>query len=103
MSSREGFSPRSRTWIKNSCATSVNTTKNPKPLNGSTSIQPIESLANQLLQLTRRDGPLAYAQLCEQLWNVLDGLLAPQLVELKPIARLSGGVVLRSALVWRVL
>src|SRR5258705_4750588 len=54
MSSREGFSPRSRTWIKNSCATSVNTTKNPKPLNGSTSIQPIESLANQLLQLTRK-------------------------------------------------
>src|SRR4030095_15908431 len=53
MSSREGFSPRSRTWIKNSCATSVNTTKNPKPLNGSTSIQPVESLANQLLQLTR--------------------------------------------------
>src|SRR5580765_1917065 len=52
MSSREGFSPRSRTWIKNSCATSVNTTKNPKPLNGSTSIQPVESLANQLLQLT---------------------------------------------------
>ena len=52
MSSREGFSPRSRTWIKNSCATSVNTIKNPKPLNGSTSIQPVESLANQLLQLT---------------------------------------------------
>src|ERR1700754_5245822 len=52
MSSREGFSPRSRTWIKNSCATSVNTIKNPKPLNGSTSIQPVEALAIQLLQLT---------------------------------------------------
>src|ERR1700754_3413439 len=56
MSSREGFSPRSRTWIKNSCATSVNTIKNPKPLNGSTSIQPVESLAIQLLQLTSSSG-----------------------------------------------
>jgi len=31
MSSREGFSHRSRTWTTNSCATSVNTIKNPKP------------------------------------------------------------------------
>ena len=46
---------------------------------------------------------LAYARLCGQLWNVLVGLLFLQLVGLKPIARLSAGVVLRSALAWRVL